>query len=226
MRFKPMGILTSAVIFATLVPVHADEGSNNNGKFFAKLYGGVTMLGDQDISQNGVAGTGATSDASFDNGWTAGASAGYYFTNNIATEIAWDYRTNPNDTVNFTDGTSFNDGDFSSNIFFLNSYYHFNPIMNSKFRPYLGVGLGFVEEIDIDLETAGTEASYSGDGELAYQFIAGTSYGLNNNWDLTADLRYMLVDGGMNLKNKNGAGELSGVNYNPISLTLGAAYKF
>jgi opacity protein-like surface antigen len=58
--------------------------------------------------------------------------------------------------------------------------------------------------IDIDLENAGgVETSYSQDGEIAYQLIAGTSYGLTENWDLTADVRYVRVDS-INLKRETG----------------------
>jgi outer membrane protein W len=225
MKCKLAGVLLTAAILSTGVPAWANDGMNNEGKFFGKIYGGASMLGDQDISQTGVAAAGATSDASFDSGWTAGGAAGYYFTNNIAAEIAWDYRNNGLDKANFSDGTNFNEGDFASNIFFVNGYYHFDHVMSSKFRPYLGAGLGYVEEIDIDLEASGVETSYSNDGELAYQFIAGTSYGLNSNWDLIADVRYIRADS-MNLKNESGTGELRDVDYDPVSLNLGAVYKF
>lgn len=228
MKFKRAGALMVATILSAGVPAWADDSMSNEGKFFGKLYGGASMLRDQSISQTGVASAGATSDASFDTGMVAGGAAGYYFTNNISAELAWDYRSNSLDKANFSDGTKFNDGDFASNIFFLNGYYHLDAILNSKFRPYIGAGLGYVQEIDIDLKnaTSGVETSYSQDGELAYQFIAGTSYGLTENWDLTADVRYMRVDS-INLKREGGGtAELRNVDYDPVSLTVGAVYKF
>jgi outer membrane protein W len=226
MKFKLAGVLLSAALFSASAPAWADGTINNQGRFFGKIYGGASMLGDQDLSQTGVAAAGAKADASFDSGWMAGAAGGYYFTDNIAAEIAWDYRSNGLDKANFGGGTNFSEGDFASNIFFVNGYYHFNPVMNSKFRPYVGAGLGFVEEIDIDLETAGgVETSYTNDGEVAYQLIAGASYGLTNDWDLTADVRYVRVSG-IDLKNEKGAGELKNVDYDPVSLTVGAVYKF
>jgi outer membrane protein W len=227
MKFKLAGTLMVATILSAGVPAWADDSMSNEGKFFGKLYGGASILGDQSISQTGVAAPGATSDASFDAGMVAGGAAGYYFTDNISAELAWDYRSNNLDKANFSDGTNFNDGDFASNIFFVNGYYHLDPIMNSKFRPYVGAGLGYVQEIDIDLKnTGGAETSYSQDGEIAYQLIAGTSYGLTNNWDLTADIRYMRADG-INLKTESGGtAELRNVDYDPVSLTVGAVYKF
>ena len=92
---------------------------------------------------------------------------------------------------------------------------------------YFGAGLGYVQEIDFDLKNAsGVETSYSQDGKIAYQFIAGTSYGLTENWDLTADVRYMRTDS-INLKRETGGtAELRNVDYDPVSLTVGAVYKF
>jgi outer membrane protein W len=227
MKFKLTGALMVATILSVGSPVWADDSKSNEGKFFGKLYGGTSILGDQNISQTGVAAAGATSNASFDSGMVAGGAAGYYFTDNISAELAWDYRSNSLDKANFSDGTNFNDGDFASNIFFVNGYYHLDPVMNSKFRPYVGAGLGYVQEIDIDLKNAsGAETSYSQDGEIAYQLIAGTSYDLTEDWDLTADVRYMRADS-VNLKRETGGtAELSKVDYDPVSLTVGAVYKF
>ncbi len=225
MKSKFYSFVLGAAIFLSASPSKAENLVSNEGRFFGKLYSGSSILGDQNLSQTGVATAGATGDASFDTGWMAGAAVGYYFTDNIAAELAWDYRSNGLNKANFSDGKNFNEGDFASNIFFLNGYYHFNPVLNSRFRPYLGTGLGFVEEIDMDLKSNGVETSYSNDGELAYQFIAGTSYSLTKNWDLTADVRYMRVDG-ITLKNEKGTGELRNVDYDPVSLTVGAVYKF
>jgi outer membrane protein W len=227
MKFKFTGALMVVAILSVGSPTWAADSTSNEGKFFGKLYGGTSMLGDQKISQTGVAAAGATSNASFDAGMVVGGAAGYYFTDNISAELAWDYRSNGLGKANFSDGTNFKDGDFASNSFFVNGYYHLDPVMNSKFRPYVGAGLGYVQEIDIDLKNAsGVETSYSQDGEIAYQLIAGTSYGLTENWDLTADVRYMRADS-INLKRENGGtAELRNVDYDPVSLTVGAVYKF
>jgi outer membrane protein W len=205
----------------------AEDGMGNQGRFFGKLYGGPSLLGNQKIQQTGVAAAGATSDASFDTGYAFGGAAGYYFTENLATELAWDYRNNSLDKADFGGGTNFAEGDYASNIFFLNGYYHFNPVMASKFRPYLGAGIGFVEEIDIDLKAAGgAETSYSQSGKIAPQLIAGTSYALSKDWDLNADVRYMKVSGIDFKDEKGGVAKLKNVDYDPVTLTVGITYKF
>jgi outer membrane protein W len=87
------------------------------------------------------------------------------------------------------------------------------------------LGLGFVEEIDIDLNSGGIENSYSSNNNLAYQLIAGVAYSLNKDWDVTTDLRYIRINS-ITLKNEKEAGELRRIDYNPVSLSLGVMYKF
>jgi opacity protein-like surface antigen len=77
----------------------------------------------------------------------------------------------------------------------------------------------------MDLTSNGVEASYSKSGELAYQFMAGTSYPITENIDIDAGLRYVRVDS-IDLKSENGSGKLSKVDYDPVLFTIGASYKF
>lgn len=224
MKLKLYSFTIFFIILSNISLAKANDVKNET-KFFGKIYVGSNMLNDKKISQTGVASSGAIGDFSFSSGWIAGGALGYYFTNNLATEIGWDYRTNELNKANFSDGKNFNEGDFASNILFLNNYYNFNPIIKNKLRPYVGLGLGFVEEIDIDLNSGGIENSYSSNNNLTYQLIAGVAYSLNKDWDLTTDLRYMRINN-ITLKNEKGAGELRRIDYNPVSLSLGVMYKF
>ena len=218
--------MKSKVTFALLVAIlmhsaPAIAKDSDEGRRYIKIYGGTNFLSDKSYDQTNVAAVGATGTSSFDTGMMTGAAVGYFFTDHTAAEIAWDYRRNESDNNTFSDGANFSSGDYASNIFFLNGFYHFDRIMESKLRPYLGVGLGYVQEIDLDLEAG----SYSSGGEFATQFVAGTSYSLSKNWDLNADVRFVRASG-MNLDKENGAGTIKGIDYNPITLSVGAVYKF
>lgn len=215
-------LFLSAMTFATSFSSNAF--ANDSGKWYGKLYGGYSILGDQTINQTGVAATGAIGKNENDSGFLAGGSVGYHYSNNLSAELAWDYITN-DATNKFSDGTNFNDGDFSSSIFFLNGRYTFDPVMQAKFRPYLGAGIGYVEEIDMDLNAGGVETSYSQDGEIAYQLMAGASYPISERIDLDAGVRYVRVDS-INLKREGGTGELRNVDYDPLLFTVGASYRF
>lgn len=224
MKLKLFSFAIFFMIFSNASVAKANDIKNER-KFFGKIYAGLNMLNDKKISQAGVASSGAIGNSSFSSGWIAGGALGYYFTNNLATEISWDYRTNELNKANFSDGKNFSEGDFASNIFFLNNYYNFNPIIKNKLRPYVGLGLGFVEEIDIDLNSGGIENSYSSNGNLAYQLIAGLAYSVNKDWDLTTDIRHIRINS-VTLKNEKGDGQLRRIEYNPISLSFGVMYKF
>ena len=207
-----------------LVPLASTAWADDGGKWYGKLYGGYSMLGDTSFDQEGVAAAGATGDTDSDGGFLAGGAVGYNFTNNIAAELAWDYITNDT-TATFSDGTRSTDGDFSSSIFFLNGFYKFDPVSNTKIRPYLGAGIGYVEEIDMDLKIGPSETSYSSDGDFAYQIMAGASYPITDRFDFNTDIRYVRVDS-VDLEREGGTGKLKSVDYDPVILTLGASYKF
>jgi outer membrane protein W len=212
------------LILAATSLIHQTALADDNGKWNVKLYGGLSTLSNQQINQTNVASVGSTGNINNGNGFMAGGSAGFNFTNNLSVELAWDYRSNDSKT-NFSDGSNFSDGNFASNIFFINSRYTFDSFSQTKLRPYVGAGLGYVEEIDIDLKSGGVERSYSKNNEIAYQFLAGASYPITEQIDLDAGLRYVLVDN-IKLKSESGSGELSKVDYDPLSLVIGLSYKF
>jgi outer membrane protein W len=212
------------LILAALALIYKPAFADDTGKWFAKLYSGTSSLADQSAEQTGVAGAGATGKIQNDTGFMAGGSVGYNYTNNLSVEVAWDYRSNDS-KAHFSDGTIFNDGDFASNIFFLNSRYTFNSISQTQLRPYIGAGLGYVEEIDVDLKSSSAEGSYSKGNEFAYQFMAGAIYPLAERIDLDVGLRYVRVDN-IKLKRESGSGELRNVDYDPLSVIVGLSYKF
>jgi outer membrane protein W len=212
------------LILVSSILISNSAFADDTGKWYVKLYSGISTLSDQSIRQTDVASAGATGKIKNDSGFMAGGSLGYNYNNNLSVEIAWDYRSNDSKT-NFSDGTRFNDGDFASNIFFVNGRYTFDSVAQTNLRPYIGGGLGYVEEIDVDLKSGGVERSYSKNSEMAYQFMAGITYPLTEKIDLDAGLRYIRVDN-IKLKRESGSGELRNVDYDPLSLAIGLSYKF
>ena len=212
------------LILVSSILISNSAFADDTGKWNVKLYSGTSTLSDQSIRQTDVAGAGATGKIKNDSGFMAGGSVGYNYNNNLSVEIAWDYRSNDSKT-NFSDGNRFNDGDFASNIFFVNGRYTLDPIAQTNLRPYIGGGLGYVEEIDVDLKSGSDERSYSKNSEMAYQFMAGATYPLTEKIDLDAGLRYVRVDN-IKLKRESGSGELRNVDYDPLSLAIGLSYKF
>lgn len=226
-RLKLAVTLACAAFIAAPGAANAQsEWSDKLDNVYVKILGGASFMGDTDGTQNGIAGAGATGDGSYDTGFVAGAAVGYEINDRFSAELEWDYRTNGLDQYKFSDGTNFNEGDLSSNIIFLNGFYHFQPVASSKLRPYVGAGLGYVQEIDIDLQPAGgSETSYEGDANFAYQFMAGAQYALNDNWSINSELRYTRVDS-IEFKQEDGSAKLNDIDYDPVTVMAGVSYHF
>ncbi len=206
-------------------PAVAQESSRTGDSgWFARAWGGYSSLSDTGgtFSDAGASLTADSVDVSADGGFTAGAGFGYRYGPRLAVEVAWEYRSNDSET-DFASGLAFNDGNYASNTFFLNGFYYLDA--RGPWEPYLGAGLAWIQEIDIDLEGNGPEQSYSGDGDVGFQVFAGTNYRLSERWSLNGELRYGSVTG-IDLDGENAPGKLSDFDYEPLTFQLGLRYAF
>jgi len=194
------------------------------GNYYLKPHLGISIVQDNDFSQSGVAATGARADGSYDSGYAAGLAFGYRYGNGFSAEIDWEYRSNSNDEVSFSDGAAFGDGDLASNIFYLNGYYTFNEVYGGL-RPFIGGGIGWVQEIDLDLESGGVETSYTGDGDIAWQLMAGAEAQLTEQWRLQGEFRYSSV-AGVDLEEEGGGGRIKDLDYDHWTVGLAVVYDF
>jgi len=131
------------------------------------------------------------------------------------------------DTLRAGNTTLARDGDFASNIFLINGLRRFPS--GGAWTPYVGAGIGWVQEIDIDIKPSagGATRGYSAGSEFAYQLIAGVEYALSPQWRLTADTRWLRV-GSVRLDNEvaNAGGTAGPLTYNPFSVQVGVRYSF
>jgi opacity protein-like surface antigen len=194
------------------------------GNFYLKPHAGLSLAQDNDFGQAGVAAAGVTGSGAYDTGFAGGLGIGYRYGNGFSAEIDWEYRSNDNDRIGFSDGTSFSDGNLASSTFYLNGYYTWEKAF-AGVRPFVGAGVGWVQEIDLDLEAGGVETSYSGDGDMAWQFMLGAETELAANWRVQGELRYTRV-AGVDLAQEGGAGRISDLDYDTWTLGLGIVYDF
>lgn len=197
---------------------HADEAG-----WFVRPNIGVSNLSDLSVTANDINGFNGTSEVSLDSGIVAGLGVGYQYNENLAVEVAWEYRSNDS-AVSLPGGALFGDGNYASNTFFLNGHYYFDS--SSAFKPYFGAGLAWIQEIDIDLEGQPQELSYSADGDVGLQVFGGVTYAFSDRFSLQAELRYTQVSG-IELEPEEGAsGRFLDVDYKPATLQLAALYRF
>lgn len=222
MSIKKLVAATAAATALLATPVLAQEAGSAG--WFARAWGGYSSLADTSGSIDGFPGTaaGTAVDVSTSGGFTAGAGLGYRYNQQLAVELAWEYRSNDSETE-FGDGTSFGDGNYASNTFFLNGYYYLTP--RGTWEPYVGAGLAWIQEVDIDLEGNGPEQSFSGDGDVGLQVFVGSNYRFSERWAAHGELRYGSVTG-IDLEGENNAGTISGFDYEPFTLQVGLSYQF
>lgn len=189
---------------------------------YANLYLGSSSLSSNTLSESRPALALLSGSASYGNGLGAGGALGYRYGNGWAAELAWDYRRHNLKRV----GGVATGGDFASNTYFVNGYYRFAK--TGMVRPFVGLGLGWTQEIDIDIERGGQQLSYSRSGSTALQAIVGAEYELSERWSLVGDLRWMRVGPG-SFKPENaaaGGALLNQPRYQPVSLHVGLTYRF
>lgn len=186
-------------------------------------YAGYSDLSDQDADSRGIGAGDSSGDVKLDAGYTGGLGVGYRYGENWSVELGWEYRSHDSEVV-LANGERYDDGNYASNTFWLNGFYHFSR--SGRWQPYVGVGVGYIEEIDIDLDRSGEkERSFSDDGDVAWQAFAGVDYRIGEQWDLQAELRYSYLDD-VSMDEESGTGRLGGLDYDPVTFQLGVVYRF
>ena len=191
--------------------------------WFIKSHIGLSQMSDLTGNGQSIAGESGRAEVALDSGFNAGLGGGYWWNDHIAMELGWEYRSNGSQTE-IDGGATYPEGNYASNTFYLNGLYHFSS--NGKWQPYVGAGLVWVQEVDIDLEGDGNELSYSGDGDTGYQVLAGVNYRLNQDWWLQFEGRYT-SNSDLTLEAEDSSGgKFSDFDYQPVTLQVGLAYRF
>ena len=214
--------LCAMAIATPLAALAATTASAEEG-WFVRAYGGISEMSDIDGDAVGINGVDGKADITLDTGFTAGLGAGYRFDNNWAAELAWEFRSNDSETE-LPSGAVYDDGNYASSTLFLNGYYHF--ARSGSWDPYLGAGVGWLQEVDIDLEDASGELSYSGDGDFGFQVFGGVNYHFSEAWAANAEIRYGMFSD-LDLEGESDApGELQSLDYEPLTIQFGVRYAF
>ena len=162
--------------------------------------------------------------ADTDNGYTMGAVFGREFDGRWRLEGEFRYRTNEFASVDLPDGSRIGNGDFSSGALGLNGYWLFGDT-DASWRPFVGAGLAWMQEIDLDLADDPVNGSYSGDG-TAWQLMAGASWMFSDRWSLDLEARY-LDAGNVTMDAERGplAGRIE-ADYSVLEFTAEATWRF
>lgn len=216
-RLKASFLLTLGACFLTLPlsEAYADEG------LYAKLFLGLNFATDQDFE---VPDTSIISEGegSFDIGSLAGVALGFRLTPSWAVELDYQYRDNDIDSISNQAGVFVDGGDLASEAILANLIYY--PINTAVVDVYLGLGVGFLREIDANLSLVGSRSidELGDSSNAAWQAMLGGKLGLVAGFSALVEARY-LSGPGPQLSNELGAVELD---YNNLSFAIGLNYDF
>lgn len=191
-------------------------------QWFIKPYVGLSNMGDVQGNSDNFNNATDTADVNLDAGFNAGFSGGYRYSANIGVEFGWEYRSNSSETV--VGDVTYTDGNYASNTVYLSGLYYLNPYQN--WQPYVGAGLIWVEEVDIDLELDGSELSYSSGGDSGYQAFVGVNYQLNSDWQVQFEGRYSSITDLQLSGEGTATGSIANLDYEPLTLQIGMVYQF
>jgi hypothetical protein len=213
--------LAGGLALVLIAPTSMAQGESKTSSWRDGLYvefaGGTSTVPGGDITLDGLEWEGE-----YENGTLFVASFGKNWTDNWATEIEYFYRTNDIDTL--TSGNRvLAGGDLASTNVFVNVVYTFDGILGSKWRPYGGLGAGWMTETDIDLADLPGE-EFSTQGVFGYQWMVGLQRTFGGS--LTGFLEGRAIAGGSQDLDSSRDGRILEVEYNTWSLIVGLQWSF
>jgi opacity protein-like surface antigen len=215
---KFTGFLLVCLLSAFKVWAQESNSTKDYQKFYLKPYAG--FIGIQDMSLQLVS-TNQATNIEVDNGFgfTTGISLGYNFTENITSEVGWEYKTND---ITIENNSLKSSGDYASNFIYLNGIY--NVSTNSRFKPYLGLGLSLIQEIDLDFGDD-NNTSYSESGNVGFQGIFGLDFNFSRKWALNWEAKYVAFSE-FDMENEANDDQLNNLKYAPFIFNIGIKYEF
>jgi outer membrane protein W len=216
-HFSRALFLAIPLAFAALPCLAAQPGG------YVTAFGGATFQSDQSLDfRDGAAAE--RGKARLEGSFTSGATLGYGWENGWRLEGEFAYQSVDMDDGTFTTTGPVGDGNYASTSVALSAIYEFNAFGSDKVRTYLGAGLAYLTEVDVDFETAGTERSFTGDG-FGLQLVAGARYDLGERWFLDAGLRYLAASS-LDLDEEGSSGASIEADYAPWAVVLAVGWRF
>lgn len=214
---------TRLALTALLAIPLMSQAATDDAHWYATGILGANFMSDTTLRFSGADAAGSAN-TSFDAGLLTGAAIGYAFNRHWRVEAEFTYQSVDHDGVDLGDGASLPSGNYASTALALNGLYSFNAFGSEKVRTYLGAGVAWLTEVDVDFERGGDEQSYSGDG-VGLQLLGGARYDLGEHVFIDAGLRY-LAAGEIEM---DGEGRNSGrikADYDPWAVTIAVGWRF
>jgi opacity protein-like surface antigen len=219
--------LTTLTALATTLISTTAAAEEAIDRWYVSIYGGTSVLGKQDTRLSRTGQPDSTGDISTRAGWLAGGAIGLRVRPELRVELEMTYRTNELKSVDVLglDGRP-TDGDYASLMYMVNGYYDFAQWNASfaTFRPYVGVGVGYAQEIDTDQSINGAPVEFSG-SKAAYQLLAGVNWHYQSRLTAGLGIRYTGASTVELESNRSGTGPLR-AKYEGLGVVASLGYRF
>ncbi len=193
------------------------QAATQDGSLYLNFFGGISGLSSGDLIQSG-----ATSKGKYDGGAIVGIALGKQLNQDWAIEAEWFYRSNEISSVTGGPFNGASNGDFASTNLMFNAIYNFQA--NDRWKLYCGLGVGLMQEIDIDMTILGVEQEFSENWVPAAQLILGAAYPINASFSATIEVRYHYASS-PDLEAASGGPGIQ-ADYSGYSTLLGLRYSF
>ncbi len=220
-----MGIITRTLaVLGTFALLPAAAVADEDSRWYATANIGLGTLDDSTLSYFDGS-TSSSADASYEASFAGGGTIGYRFANGWSLEGEIMYRRNDLDPIDVPGLGSFTEGDFASLGFGVNALYRFNIGESGKWSGYIGPGVVYLQEIDIDFDANGQqEISFESD-DTALQLKFGGRYDFSDRWFAQAGATYLAASG-VTMELPADASQTIESDYNHWTVTAGIGFRF
>ena len=142
---------------------------------------------------------------------------GYDFGKNFRTDISYIRGRTELDGKE----SGINDGDTVTKGFMLTGYIDF-PIENTKWEPFIGLGIGSME-MDATENCDGAATSDCTDDAFTYSISGGVNYAINPSTSISAKITYMDYE---DIVFTNGGATIDNIEYSTLSAYTGLKFNF
>jgi hypothetical protein len=186
--------------------------------WFVEASAGVGIVPGGDITLGGI-----RYEADYKTGFIVQGAVGRSWTPQFSTKLEWFYRTNSLNSL--VAGTArLSGGDLASTNAFLTANYRLGaPFEVYGIAPYVGLGAGFLQELDVDLDGP-SGGEFSSRGRAAYQWMIGLDRAVGTQGRIFLEGRAVAA-GSQELTSSVGSRRLT-VEYDTWGIVAGLRWSF
>lgn len=184
---------------------------------------GMNVLGSEDLAYRDGAASGSA-EADFDPSFAGGGTVGWRLNDRWRLEGEVMYRRNEMDDLTLPGVGASTGGDFASLSLGASALYDFDLFDSENVTTFVGAGVVFVQEIDIDFEIGAQETSFETD-DIGFQVQFGARYDFGERWFLDTRVRYLALSG-VEMEFPADTSRIVESDYAPLTVTAGIGYRF